>query len=386
MCIFIKMMQTDITQLDIGLLGGGQLGRMLLQAAINLNLQVSVMDSDAQAPCRTLCKSFTHGDVKDFDAVYRFGKGRDIITIEIEDVNTAALKKLANEGCRVYPDPELIELIQDKGLQKQFYQKHHIPSPDFFIVENRLQIARFKPYFPFFQKLRKGGYDGRGVMALHDAEHIDKAFDAPSVLERMVDIDKELSVIVARNVNGDIQCFPIVECAFDPKAHLVDFLFCPASVKKNMEQQAYRIAEKLAEAFHLVGILAVEFFVSKAGELLVNEVAPRAHNSGHHTIEANAISQFEQQWRAILNLPLGDTRLRTPAVMVNLIGAEGHTGKARYKGLDQVLKFQGVYVHLYGKAETRPFRKMGHVTITDDTLQKAKQKAKIIKSSLSVIN
>jgi len=386
MCIFIIMSQLDITQLNIGLLGGGQLGRMLLQAAMNLNLQVSVMDSDPQAPCKSVCKSFTLGDVRDFDAVYEFGKGRDIITIEIEDVNTAALKKLSKEGCRVYPHPELIELIQDKGLQKQFYQKHQIPSPDFFLTENRQQISRFKAYFPFFQKLRKGGYDGRGVMPLHDADHIEKAFDAPSVLERMVEIEKELSVIVARNVNGDIQCFPIVECAFDPKAHLVDYLFCPAAVKKNMEQQAYKIAESLAQALNLVGVLAVEFFVSTSGELLVNEVAPRTHNSGHHTIEANATSQFEQQWRAILNLPLGDTRLRSPAVMVNLVGAEGYTGTARYQGLDQVLKFQGVYVHLYGKAETRPFRKMGHVTVTDDTLQKAKQKAKIIKTTLRVMH
>ncbi|MFM2101471.1 MAG: hypothetical protein RIR05_457 [Bacteroidota bacterium] len=265
------MSQLDITQLNIGLLGGGQLGRMLLQAAMNLNLQVSVMDSDPQAPCKSVCKSFTLGDVRDFDAVYEFGKGRDIITIEIEDVNTAALKKLAKEGCRVYPHPELIELIQDKGLQKQFYQKHQIPSPDFFLTENRQQISRFKAYFPFFQKLRKGGYDGRGVMPLHDADHIEKAFDAPSVLERMVEIEKELSVIVARNVNGDIQCFPIVECAFDPKAHLVDYLFCPAAVKKNMEQQAYKIAESLAQALNLVGVLAVEFFVASAINSLITK-------------------------------------------------------------------------------------------------------------------
>ena len=380
------MHRPDITQLHIGLLGGGQLGRMLLQAAANFNLNVSVLDPDAQAPCKHLCQSFTQGSLTDYDTVYRFGKACDLITIEIENVNTAALRQLVSEGCRVYPDPELIELIQDKGLQKQFYQSHRIPSPDFFIIDRRDQISRFTAYFPFFQKLRKGGYDGRGVVALKSPDALDQAFDAPSVLERSVAVAKELSVIVARNANGDIKCFPAVECAFDPKAHLVDYLFCPAGIKKNTELEACRIAETIASTLNLVGLLAVEFFISQSGELLVNEVAPRAHNSGHHTIEANYTSQFEQHWRAVLNLPLGDTRLRCPAVMVNLVGSEGHSGKAHYEGLDQILKFQGVSVHLYGKLETRPFRKMGHVTVLDDTLQNAKQKAKIIKTTLKVVH
>ncbi len=378
-------MEKIIQQLNIGILGGGQLGRMLIQNGIDLNLDVSVLDPDQNAPCRYLVKNFVNGNLTDFDTVYNFGKDKDIITIEIENVNVEALKKLESEGKKVYPQPHVIELIQDKGLQKMFYQRNNIPSADFFLVENKSQINKYADYFPFFQKLRKGGYDGKGVCKLTDSNRLENAFDEPCVLERLVDFDKELSVIVSRNKNGEIKCFPVVECEFNPEANLVEFLFSPANIKKNIEKEAIAIATSIAQKLEIVGLLAVELFLTKDGKVLVNEIAPRPHNSGHHTIEANITSQFEQLWRAILNLPLGDTSMVKASVMVNLLGAAGYEGTAKYEGLEEVLKFSGVYIHLYGKLNTKPFRKMGHSTIVDDDIMKAKQKAKMVKQILKVI-
>lgn len=376
---------THIQQLNIGVLGGGQLGRMMIQNAINLNLRISVLDPDKEAPCKYLVKKFTQGSLTDFDTVYNFGKDKDLITIEIENVNIEALKKLVKEGKKVYPQPEVIELIQDKGSQKMFYQRNNIASPDFFLVENRAQIDKYKDYFPFFQKKRRGGYDGKGVIKLSSPQKLEKAFDAPSVLERLVDFDKELSVIVARSESGEVKCFPVVECEFSPEANLVEFLFSPANIKKSVEKEAVKIATEVAEKLGIIGLLAVELFLTKDGKVLVNEIAPRPHNSGHHTIEANVTSQFEQHLRAILNLPLGDTSIVKAGVMVNLLGEPGFEGNAVYKGMDDVLKFSGVYIHLYGKALTKPFRKMGHVTIVDNDILKARQKARLVKSTLKVI-
>lgn len=378
-------MSKVIQQLNIGILGGGQLGRMLIQNAINLNLNISVLDPDKNAPCRHMVKKFTTGSLTDYETVYDFGKDKDLITIEIENVNTEALKALEKEGKKVFPQPHIIEMIQDKGLQKMFYQRNDIPSADFFLVDDKSQISKYANYFPFFQKLRKGGYDGKGVTKLVNAHHLEKAFDAPSVLERLVDFDKELSVIVARNENGEIKCFPVVECEFNPEANLVEFLFSPANIKKSVEKEAIAIATKVAEKLEIVGLLAVELFLTKDGKVLVNEIAPRPHNSGHHTIEGNITSQFEQMLRAILNLPLGDTALVKAAVMVNLLGDFGYDGPAVYQGMEDVLKFSGVYIHLYGKSHTKPFRKMGHTTIVDDDIVKAKQKAKTVKHMLRVI-
>jgi 5-(carboxyamino)imidazole ribonucleotide synthase len=369
----------------IGILGGGQLGRMLIQNAINYNLNISVLDPDPNAPCKGI-SSFTKGSLTDYDTVYDFGKNKDLITIEIENVNVDALKALQKEGKKVFPQPEVIELIQDKGLQKMFYQRNNIPSSDFFLVEQKDQISKYADFFPFYQKLRKGGYDGKGVTKLVNHDRLDNAFDAPSVLERLVDFDKEIAVIVARNESGEVKCFPVVECEFNPQANLVEFLFSPASIKKPVEKQAYDIAVKVAEKLNIVGLLAVEMFVTKDGKVLVNEIAPRPHNSGHHTIEVNAVSQFEQHWRAILDLPLGDTTIVKPGVMINLLGEMGYEGPAKYDGLEDVLKFGGVYIHLYGKLNTKPFRKMGHVTIVDSELVKAKQKAKTVKQILRVIS
>jgi 5-(carboxyamino)imidazole ribonucleotide synthase len=376
----------SIQQLHIGILGGGQLGRMVIQNAINLNLTISVLDPDKNAPCKHLVKKFTCGSLTDYETVYDFGKDKDVITIEIENVNTEALKQLEKEGKKVFPQPHIIELIQDKGLQKMFYQRNNIASADFFLVETKKQIIKYADFFPFFQKLRKGGYDGKGVTKLVNPHHLDKAFDEPSVLERLVDFDKELSVIVARNESGEIKCFPVVECEFNPEANLVEFLFCPANIKKTVEKEAIRLATEVVEKLGIIGLLAVELFLTKDGKLLVNEIAPRPHNSGHHTIEANITSQFEQYLRAILNLPLGDTAIIKPGVMINLLGDFGYEGTAIYQGLEDVLKFSGVYIHLYGKEKTKPFRKMGHATIIDDDLLKAKQKAKLIKNSLKIIS
>lgn len=378
-------MDKTIQQLHIGILGGGQLGRMILQNAINLNLNISILDPDKNAPCRHLVKKFTQGSLTDYETVYDFGKDKDLITIEIENVNIEALKALEKEGKKVFPQPHIIELIQDKGSQKMFYQRNNIPSPDFFLVENKNQISKYANYFPFFQKLRTGGYDGKGVTKLVSPHHLDKAFEAPSVLERLVDFDKELSVIVARSESGEIKCFPVVECEFNPEANLVEYLFSPADIKKTVEKEAIKIATSVAEKLGIVGLLAVELFLTKDGRILVNEVAPRPHNSGHHTIEANVTSQFEQHLRAILNLPLGDTSIVRAGVMVNLLGDFGHEGTAIYQGLEDVLKFSGVYVHLYGKATTKPFRKMGHATIVDNDILKAKQKAKMVKNTLKII-
>jgi 5-(carboxyamino)imidazole ribonucleotide synthase len=371
-------------QYKIGILGGGQLGRMLIQNAVNYNLNIFVLDPDANAPCKGLC-NFKRGSITDYDSVYNFGKDKDLITIEIENVNIEALKQLQKEGKKVYPQPEVIELIQDKGSQKMFYQRNNIPSADFFLTESKDQISKYADFFPFFQKLRKGGYDGKGVIKLASSANLEKAFNEPSVLERLVDFDKELSVIVARNPDGECKCFPVVECEFNPQANLVEFLFSPASIKKNIEKEAYAIAMKVAEKLGIIGLLAVEMFLTKDGTILVNEIAPRPHNSGHHTIEANVVSQFEQHWRAILNLPLGDTSVVKPGVMINLLGEMGYEGPARYEGMEDVMKFGGVYIHLYGKVNTKPFRKMGHVTIVDEDMVKAKQKAKTVKQLLKVI-
>lgn len=373
-------------KLKIGVLGGGQLGRMMIQSAINYNLYICCLDPDANAPCKSLANEFTKGSLTDFDTVYKFGKDKDIITIEIENVNVEALKKLQKEGKKVFPQPEVIEIIKDKGLQKMFYQRNDIPSPDFFLVENKQQIEKYKDFFPFFQKMRTGGYDGKGVVKLGHPNKIDHAFEVPSVLERLVDFDKEISVIVARNESGESKCFPVVECEFNPEANLVEFLFSPANIKKSVEKQAYEIATKVAEKLNIVGILAVEMFLTKDGKVLVNEVAPRPHNSGHQTIEGNYISQFEQHLRAILNLPLGDTAITKPSVMINLLGEKNHEGPAKYEGLIDAMKYKGVYVHLYGKINTKAFRKMGHVTVIDDDLTLAKKKAVAVKDILKIVS
>ena len=370
----------------LGLLGGGQLGRMLIQDAVNFNIQIAVLDPDKDAPCKDLATSFTVGNLQDYDTVYNFGKSADMITIEIEHVNTEALQKLEDEGIPVYPQPKILKIVQDKGLQKEFYRKNNIPTADFFLIKNKEQIKDFSAHFPFMQKLRKGGYDGRGVCRLSDPQKLENAFDAPSVLEKLIDFEKEVSVIIARNKSGETKCFPPVELTFNPEANLVEFLFAPAALSPSLAEEAQKLAENIANSLDLVGILAVEMFVTKDGKVLVNEIAPRPHNSGHHTIEANYTSQYEQHLRAIFNLPLGSTKSTSAAVMVNLLGEPHFSGTAVYEGINEALSIEGVKIHLYGKVTTKPFRKMGHVTVLDPDLELAKVKAKKIKEMLKVIS
>lgn len=358
---------------------------MLIQEAINLNISTYILDPDENAPCKDIATGFTQGSFKDFDAVYNFGKVMDLVTIEIEHVNVEALKKLRDEGVTVYPQPEVIELVQDKGLQKEFYRTNDIPTAPFHLVNNKAGIAAHADKFPFFQKLRKGGYDGKGVQKLSDPNKLDKAFDEPSVLEKKVNFEMELSVIVARNADGHLVAFPPVELDFNPEANLVEYLFAPARISGLVAADAIAIAKKVAEKLKIVGILAVELFLTKKGKILVNEIAPRPHNSGHQTIEANYTSQYMQHLRAILNLPLGSTKAKTASVMVNLLGEPGYDGLAKYQGLEKAMEMDGVNIHLYGKLYTRPFRKMGHVTIIAESLDKAVKKAKIVQETLKVI-
>jgi 5-(carboxyamino)imidazole ribonucleotide synthase len=379
------MPKKDITSLKIGVLGGGQLGRMMIQSAIKYNLDISILDPDPNAPCAHLVKHFSVGSLTDEKLVYDWGKSFDLITIEIENVSVPALKRLQAEGVKVFPQPEIIELIQDKRKQKTFYKAQRIPTSEFVLTENADEVKALSDWLPAVNKLGKEGYDGRGVQMLRNAADLTKAFDKPGLVEKLVDFEKELSVIVARNASGEMKCFPVVQLEYHPEANLVEFLFAPAEIDEQSEQAAYALAESVIEKLGMVGLLAVEMFLTKSGELLVNEMAPRTHNSGHHTIEANVTSQFEQHLRAILDMPLGSTELIRPAAMVNLLGEDGYTGDALYEGLENCMAMSGVYVHLYGKKMTKPFRKMGHVTITDSDVDSLKIKARKLKETLKVI-
>ncbi|HQQ98274.1 MAG TPA: 5-(carboxyamino)imidazole ribonucleotide synthase [Cyclobacteriaceae bacterium] len=367
----------------IGMLGGGQLGRMLIQHGLNWNLPVSVLDPDPQAPCSQLAP-FTTGKLTDYETVMRFGASCDLITVEIENVNTQALVALEKLGKHVFPQPHLLELIQDKSRQKQFYKDHRIPTADFVLTRNRAEVSQYRDWLPAVHKLSREGYDGRGVQIIRTAQDLSRAFDAPGVLEKLIPFEKEISVIVARNHRGEIASFPAVEMVFHPEANLVEYLFAPAAISVAMATEADELARRVIDTLELVGLLAIEMFVTREGEVLVNEVAPRPHNSGHHTIEANRTSQYEQHWRAILNMSLGETKATSAAAMVNLLGEDGYSGLARFEGLEEVLAMPGVYVHLYGKAVTKPFRKMGHVTILDEDTALLRKKVEVVKSTLKV--
>ena len=370
---------------QLGILGGGQLGRMFIQSAISYGTPIHILDPNSLCPAAHLCDSFTEGSFNDYEAVLNFGKGKDILTIEIENVNTEALFELEKQGVKVFPQPRIIELIKDKGVQKQFYVDNGIPTSPFQLC-NSLEEVKKKATFPIVQKMRKGGYDGKGVQILKSESDLEKAFEVPSLLEEMIDFDKEISVIVARNENGEIISYPTCEQEFNPEANLVEFLFSPAKVSEETENQAQEIAKTIIEKLDMVGLLAVEFFVLKDGSVLVNEMAPRTHNSGHHTIECNYTSQFEQHYRSVMNFPLGSTDIVQPGVMINLLGDKNHTGTPVYEGIDEVMKQEGVYVHLYGKNQTKPFRKMGHITVVNPDLDKAIEKAREVAKKVRVIS
>ncbi len=368
----------------LGVLGGGQLGRMLIQSGIDFNIPFSILDPDEHAPCATLAE-FHHGKLTDYDTVMKFGSACDVITIEIENVNTSALKALVQQGKKVYPQPEVIELIQDKRTQKAFYKNNGISTAEFILVQNAAEVKANASFLPAVNKLGKEGYDGRGVQILRSEKDLVNAFDAPGLLEKLIDFDKEISVIVARNEAGEIKTFPVVEMVFHPVHNLVEYLFAPADLPESVIKEADAIAKTIITKLDMVGLLAVEMFVTKDGKVLVNEIAPRPHNSGHQTIEANITSQYEQHLRAILNLPLGDTTLVLPSAMVNLLGEADYSGLAKYEGFHEVAKLPGVHVHLYGKRITKPFRKMGHVTIVDKDIARLKKTADFVKQTLKVI-
>ena len=358
---------------------------MLIQEAVNINVNISVIDPDADAPCKHLVDNFTQGQLTDYQTVVNFGQGLDLITIEIENVNTDALVELEKQGVKVFPQPHIIKLIQDKRVQKQFYVDNGIPTADFVLIDHRSELEHYTDMLPAFLKLGKAGYDGRGVVSLKTKEDFIKAFDAPSLLEKRIDFAKEISVIVARSQNGEIAVFPVIEMVFDPKLNLVDYLIAPATISQDIENKAIDISKKVIEKLGMVGILAVELFVTKDGEVLVNEIAPRPHNSGHHTIEANFTSQYGQHLRAILGLPLGSTETRCKAAMVNLLGEEGFNGIATYEGLEEILKVGGIYPHLYGKKFTKPSRKMGHVTIIAENQENLIEKIEFVKRNVKVV-
>ena len=368
----------------LGMVGGGQLGRMFIQEAINFDVQVHSLDPDPEAPCKTIATSFTVGSLNDYDTLYNFGLDKDVITVEIENVNIEALERLEAEGKKVFPQPRILKIIQDKGLQKQFYLDNNIPTASFELVENKSEINSHVTSFPFMQKLRKGGYDGKGVQPLRSNEDLNHAFDAPSVLEKMIPFVKELSIIVARNENGQTAVYPAVECEFNPEANLVEFLFSPAEISNDIEERSKKIALDVINKLGMVGLLAVELFLLENGEILVNEIAPRPHNSGHHKIECNITSQYEQHMRSVLNLPLGSTNLVQSGVMINLLGEKGFEGDVYYENYEEALALEGVKIHIYGKQKTKSFRKMGHVTVGNPSLEKAKEIARKVQQILKV--
>lgn len=373
-------------KLRLGILGGGQLGRMLLQKATDYNISASVLDPDPDAPCRYLTDDFVEGSFKDFDTVYNFGKNSDILTIEIEHVNADALALLEKEGVGVFPQARIISLVQDKGSQKVFFRTHGIPTAEFHLIDSIEHIGRYTAMFPCMQKARKGGYDGRGVMKLNKLSDITSALNAPCIIEKLIDFEREISVIVARNRKGETAVYPAVDMDFNKEANLVEYLYSPSSLAPAIENEAKEIALKVANELQIVGVLAVEMFITKDGNILVNEIAPRPHNSGHQTIEANISSQYDQHLRAILGLPLGSTKMNKASVMLNLLGEQDHSGIAVYEGLKEVMGIEGAYVHLYGKKFTKPFRKMGHITVIADTLEEAKIKAIQIKKIIKVVS
>ena len=370
--------------LRIGLLGGGQLGRMTIQAALDLDYRIHILDPDPQCPCARIAHQFTQGDLNDAEAVIAWGRTLNVVTVEIENVSIEGLTALKAMGVQVLPDPSHLALIRDKGTQKEFYASHGIPTSDFALVEDgRAEVL--SRGLPVVQKLRTGGYDGRGVQVIRKEADAADAFDAPCVLEDAVAIDKELSVIVARSTTGEVKTYPVVESVFN-ELNLVDYLVAPARISETVADEARRVALSVVEAMDFVGLLAIELFLDKEGRILINEVAPRPHNSGHHTIEACGTSQFEQHLRAILGLPLGDTSQWTAAAMLNLIGAPDASGAPVYPSFSTALAEPGLHPHIYGKAAVRPGRKMGHVTLLAETADAAEQRVKDLRDHISTVH
>jgi len=378
------------SEFKLGILGGGQLGKMMLYDTQKYDIQTYVLDPNPNAPCKTSCDHFQLGNLMDYDTVYNFGKKVDLLTFEIETVNVKALAQLEKEGKKVYPSAKTLENIQNKGKQKLFYKKHEIPTANFVQFSNKTHLTegitnnKIKP--PFVWKSTQGGYDGKGVSIVKSGADLAKLPDVECIAEDMIDFKNEIAVIVVRNPKGEIKTYPVVEMEFHPEANQVEYVICPARINDKITQKAIDVAKKESEAFEHVGILAVEMFLTQDDDILVNEVAPRPHNSGHYSIEASFTNQFEQHIRAILDLPLGATESKVGGIMVNLVGAEGYSGNVYYKNIEKIMKMKGVTPHIYGKKQTRPFRKMGHVTIIHENINEARKIAENVKDTIKVIS
>jgi len=374
----------------LAILGGGQLGKMMLYETRKYDIQTLVLDPSEEAPCKISCNYFEQGDLMDYETVLDFGRKADVVTFEIEGVNIDALKKLESEGIKTYPSASTLEKIQNKAVQKNFYKEKDIPTASFEVfnsIENlKNAVIEGKTEIPFVWKSATGGYDGKGVSVIKKIEDLDKLSEGECIAEKLIPFKNELAVIVARNPSGEMKTYPVVEMEFHPTANQVEYVICPARIDKEIADKARKLAEKVSEAFQHVGLLAVEMFQTEDDQILINEVAPRPHNSGHYSIEAAYTNQFEQHIRAILDLPLGNTESKVGGIMVNLVGDQDHEGEVVYENIEKIMKMDGVTPHIYGKKITRPFRKMGHVTIVDKDLKKAREVAEKVKNSIKVIS
>ena len=381
-------MQFFSSNFKLGILGGGQLGKMLIYDAKRYDLHTKVMDINRKSPCNKIADEFIIGDITNYDDVINFGKKVDLITVEIENINTDALEDLEKSGKKVYPSPKTLKIIQNKSKQKNFYKNNHLPTSRFKSYSSLDELKKNFNHdnfdFPFVWKSSKFGYDGKGVKIINKIEDLDFSYTNQCLIEEKVSIKKELSVIVSRNVSGETKCFPVVEMEFNEKSNLVEYVMCPANISSTAEDNAIKIASELAEKFEMVGLLAVELFLTNKEEILINEVAPRPHNSGHHTIECCVTSQFDQHIRSILNLPLGSTDILTPGIMVNLVGQNEQEGNVIYKNLNDIFDYSGVFIHIYGKKKSRLNRKMGHITIINKDIKKAIEMGKKIKNKIKV--
>ena len=374
----------------LGILGGGQLGKMLLFDTRKFDIQTYVLDPSDEAPCKIACDQFFKGDLMDFETVYNFGKKVDVLTFEIELVNLDALVKLEDEGLKVYPSPKTLKLIQNKGIQKDFYTQHTIPTANYKRFDNLksliVDILDCQTKLPFVWKCTEFGYDGNGVKVIRQISDLDNLANVECIAEEMVPFKNELAVIVCRNPSGEIRTYPVVEMEFHPEANQVEYVICPARIDDAVAEKARAIALNISKEFNHVGLLAVEMFQTEDDEIIVNEVAPRPHNSGHYSIEASYTSQFENHLRAILDLPLGNTESKVAGIMVNLVGEEGFSGNVLYENIEKILRWTGVTPHIYGKKQTRPFRKMGHVTIVNEDINEARRIAENVKNTIRVIS
>ena len=374
----------------LGILGGGQLGRMLLAETQKFDIHTAVLESNKNAPCAAICNEFVVGNLLDFDAVYNFGKKVDLLTIEIENINLDALDRLEAEGLKIFPKPKDLRIIQSKAIQKKFYLNHQIPTAAFhhfeYFKELKQSYENKSIMFPFVWKAARFGYDGNGVKVVRNIEDLNSLPNEECITEELIPFKNELAVIVARNEDGETKTYPVVEMEFHPEANQVEYVICPARIDSNIAKKAREVALKVVNDLDFIGLLAVEMFQTKEDEILVNEVAPRPHNSGHYSIEASYTNQFEQHLRSILNLPLGSTTSKVAGIMVNLVGEEGFSGQVIYQNIEKIIKIEGVTPHIYGKKETRPFRKMGHVTIVNSDIDVARKIAQKVKETIRVIS